>query len=68
MVKGGRDREYIEGRLLSPCVAASEAHGRLVQCREHELAARLMTAMQNFHDECRAIRHEVIFGEKQNAV
>jgi len=58
-----RDWEYIETRLLAPCVPASDAHERL---RGHtitpelaEQANRLMYAMQMFTDTCRDIRKEL---------
>jgi len=59
-----RDLEYIENRLMAPCVSASEAHARL---RNHtmthdlaEQANRLMYAMQEFTNTCRDIRQEVV--------
>lgn len=54
-----RDFDYIESRLLSPMDAASEAHGRLQQVSQGNLASRLMAAMQVFQDECREIRREL---------
>lgn len=58
-----RDWEYIESRLLAPCVPASDAHERL---RRHTITAelaepanRLMYAMQEFTETCRSIRNQI---------
>lgn len=53
-----RDFDYIETRLLAPCVSASEAYQRLQSCDYREQAAKLMSAMQTFTDSCREIRAE----------
>lgn len=51
-----RDFDYIESRLLAPAIAAGEAHERLLQSGQRDLAAGLMTAMQEFQDACRVVR------------
>jgi len=58
-----RDWEYIESRLLAPCIPASEAHARL---RHHTMSAdlveqanRLMYGMQQFTDLTRDVRNKV---------
>lgn len=63
MAMGLRDRDYVENRLVAPCIKALEAHGRLTQAGEHEAARELMEAMQAFTDRCREIRHELLFGK-----
>lgn len=59
-----RDRDYIEGRLLAPAVAASEAIGRLRQVGLKEEADELMEAAKTFNDACRAIRRKVLTARK----
>lgn len=68
-----RDLEYIENRLLAPCVPAIEAHEKL---RNHsgrfrhryDLANRLMYAMQEFTNTCRDIRRELVEAENDRRV
>lgn len=54
-----RDREYIDNRLTDPAGPALEAHGRLKQVGQHDLAERLMGEIQNLIDTSRAIRVEL---------
>lgn len=54
-----RDWDYIENRLLAGTSLQLEAYGRLRQVGYPDLAERLMTASQVYHDECRAIRDEL---------
>lgn len=58
-----RDWEYIESRLLAPCVPAMDAHERLRKYfLDEKLASqadRLMYAMQMFTDVCRDIRVQI---------
>jgi len=59
-----RDLEYIEERLLSPCVRVSDAYERLqrytIDPELAEQANRLMYAMQMFTDTCRDVQKEVV--------
>lgn len=59
---GQRDQDFIETRLLAPCVDASDAHERMRKyTMTHEtaqIADRLMYAMQEFTNTCRDIRRE----------
>jgi hypothetical protein len=61
-----RDFDYIEARLLVPDIGAFEAHSRLIAVGEIEIAARLMTAMQEFNDKCRAIRYSVHDAQRES--
>lgn len=62
-----RDLDYIETRLLAPCVAASEAHERLQKnaatLELEEQTNRLLYAMQIFTDTCRDIRKQIVLIE-----
>lgn len=55
-----RDRTYVGDRLISPCMEAQEAYGRLRDRKEWEYAEELMDAMQQFSDRCREIRRKML--------
>jgi len=59
-----RDLEYVENRLIAPCMGASEAHERLVQAGYRAEADALMRAMQEFTDACRDVRRRVVERER----
>lgn len=63
-----RDRDYIESRLIAPCGQAMEAHERLVECGEGELARKLMAAMIEFTDKTRDIRVDIVYPERRRDV
>lgn len=54
-----RDHDYIENRLLAPCVPVLEAAERLTKIGEGEAAIKLMRAVVEFNDVCRAVRTEL---------
>ena len=64
---GARDLEYIENRLLAPCVPAEDAYTRISETIDGALAEKLMKAMQDFTDKCRAIRLEVVDRYREDA-
>lgn len=53
---GQRDFDYIEARLLAPCTDALDAVERLREVGENELADALLSATQEFTDNCRKAR------------
>jgi len=51
-----RDYEYVESRLMAPCVPALDAVERLRMLGRDDLKDELMEACADFTDRCRAIR------------
>lgn len=56
-----RDQEYVENRLIAPATEATEAITRLRRAGEHQAAEKVMAALQEFTDVCRAVRHELFY-------